>query len=71
MDFGSDSEQLSRDGSSALVCVRRVTVVLAKKQLGKLAVLMDTQIFANGFCFCSLCSLFSVEQRLKQTKVEM
>lgn len=42
MDLGTDSEQLSRDGSSALVCVRRVTVVLAKIQLGKLAVLMDT-----------------------------
>lgn len=42
MDLGTDSKQLSRDGVSALVCVRRVTVVLAKIQLGKLAVLMDT-----------------------------
>lgn len=42
MDLGTDSEQLSRDGSSSLVCVRPVTVVLAKIQLRKLAVLTDT-----------------------------
>lgn len=63
MDFGTDREQLSRDGSSPLVCVRRVTVVLAKIQLGKLAMLMDTHRYLLvDLAFVLYIVFFYIEQ---------
>lgn len=64
MDVGSDSEQLSRDGSSALVCTRQTCDCgCGKYAAGKAGAAHGyTQIFACGFLFCFLCIKFSTEQ---------
>lgn len=69
MDFGSDSAQLSRDGSSVFVSVRNATALLAEIQLGKQAVLMETHSYPLvDFTFVFYACYFQQSKELKASQ---